>query len=703
MCRPSGIAFAPSPPRVFTIDDIQEVGVATNDSRLMAHGALAVLVCLVASGCISRPAEPVAPRWDVGLTIPVTSTDYTLLDLVEKDTTLLRRDATNQIFYGTRVMADPTAVGDRIAISGISVDASVTLGPFGVGPVPPTSGAVSLPGVTGGSPLPPVKGFSAPPVTVRTTLFTEVELTAGTVTLRVRNNLPVPLTIDSTVTLRDSLGRVVSGFSFSPATIGPGAEATASADLAGKLLTGRMTLANICLSEEGGGIAPAGDLVVATLSTGPLIAWRAILTSVPAQYLIDNSRFTSPIRDSIKIQEVWIKSGQLTYEIQSQVPMNMRFRLRFDQLLDGLGRPYTDSLMVPTNGTTARTISLSGLRMVAPAGGFMERLEIVGSVDLYEGSRGQPVTVRETDNIRVVASSSTIIADSAVAVVKPTVIAINEAVALNLGDLSGRFLGSIDIPSANLSLEPMSDIALPMLLDLSLRARDAVGQEVVLAVPPTKSTGKLSTISFSPREVGAFLSRLSSSLPDSIRIVGNVVLNPDYDTLHAGTVGSRCTFGGLVDLSIPLNLSVAGTFADTLAFGDTTGDGNSDYRENRELLESMNSGSIHLLVDSEIPLRCASKVVLLDRFHQPVLWFPQIDGDSLLVNAPPVSGGEVTGSARTLQTLPLSAAEIRSLERVKFVRLVLGLSSAGTGPVRFRSTGHFRARVWSEMSYRVEP
>jgi hypothetical protein len=633
----------------------------------------------------------------------VTTADYTLQDMIEKDTSLLSRDPSGQIFYGTRVMADPTLVGDRISLDGLSVDASVTLGPFTVGPVPSTSVPVAIPGLTPGAPLPPASRLSLPPVTVRTTLFTEVDIKTGLVTLRVRNNLPVPLTIDSALTLRDSLGRTVAALAFSPSVIPAGAEASTVADLAGRTLTARMTLANISVSEPGGGTVPAGDLIVATLWTTPLLASRAILTSVPAQELIDNSRFTTPIRDSVRVQEVWIKSGQLTYEVRSQVPMSMRFRLRFDQLFDRFGRPYADSLLVPTNGTASRAISLAGLRMAAAPGTFLDRLEIAGSVDLYEGSGGQPVTVRETDNIRLVASTTTIVADSVVAVLKPTLIAIDESVPLDLGDIAGRFSGSINLPLASLALEPVTDINLPMLLDLSLRARDASGQEVVLTVPPTKSTGKLSTIQFSPSEVGAFLSRLSSQLPDSLRVTGSVVLNPDYDTLHAGTVGSRCSFGGMVQLSVPLNLALAGTFSDTVAFGDTTGDGNRDYRENRELLESMNSGKLHLVIDSEVPLRCAFKLVLLDRNRQPVMAFPQLDGDSLLVSPPPVSGGEVTGSARTLQTLSLSAAEIRALERVTFVRLALGLSSAGTGPVRFRSGHAFRARVWSEMSYRVEP
>jgi hypothetical protein len=222
-------------------------------------------------------------------------------------------------------------------------------------------------------------------------------------------------------------------------------------------------------------------------------------------------------------------------------------------------------------------------------------------------------------------------------------------------------------------------------------------------MPVSKTSGALEPIVFSPQEVGSFLSALASKLPDTLRIVGRVILNPDYDTLHVGAVGSRSTFGGLVDLNIPLNIAVGGAFADIVTFGDTTGDGNSDYNDNRDLIESMNSGKIHLTLDNDVPLRFACKLTLLDHMHQPVLSFPQSEGDSLTISPPLVSGGEVTSAVRTARSITLTTAEIRALERVQFVKIALGLGTAGTGAVTFRSNQQFRAKVWTELSYRVEP
>jgi hypothetical protein len=680
-------------------------GKSMTDQRVLRQGRNLLLAAAVSvmAGCINKPAEPVAPKWDVALTVPVTNKGYTLADLVSRDSTILHTGNGNQLYYATRVTASPSYVGDKISLNPLNVDDSVSLGPFTVGPVPPVPVPVTVPGLVAGQPLPPVSGFPVAPIDVNVSFFREVSVRSGTVALRVLNNLPVALTVDSTITLRDSSGTIITGFTFSPAQIPSGAERVVTADLAGKTLTGKLILANIRLSEPGAPSTPPGTLIAVTVEVTNLVCTRAILSSVPPQVLIDNSRISSAIRDSNKIKEVWIKSGNLDFRIQSAVPMNLKLRVRFEELFDPQGRPFVDSLIVAAQGTTSHQISLAGLQLRSLTGGFLSALTVVGTVDLFEGSRGLPVTVRETDNIRILATSTTLVVDSAVGVVKPTVINVNEAVALKLGDLSNKFSGQLLIPLASLSLEPLTGISFPLLLDLSLRARDASGNEVMLSMPISKTYGNRGPIVFSPQEVGNFLSRLSAKLPDTLRIIGRVILNPDYDTVTVGAVGSRSSFGGLVDLNIPLNVSVGGLLTDVVTFGDTTGDGNSDYRENRDLMQSMNSGKIHLVLDNAVPLAFACKVTLLDHARQPVLSFPQSEGDSLTVSPPLVAVGEAGSAVRSIRTITLTMNEIRALERAQFVQIALGLSTPGTDPVAFRSDQSFRARVWAELSYRVEP
>ncbi|GEM_PF-5836668 len=190
------------------------------------------------------------------------------------------------------------------------------------------------------------------------------------------------------------------------------------------------------------------------------------------------------------------------------------------------------------------------------------------------GGNGQAVSVSSTDYVSARVTTSSIYADSALAALAPTVIAIDERIGLNLGEVSKKFRGNLDIPGADMVFTPHSSIVMPMELRLRFEARNASGNTVTLNVPVTKGAHGLDAITFAPGDVGRFLTSISGTLPDSLRVVGTVVLNPDYDTTAPAPVGRNCAFAGDVNLSI-LRLPPNGHFA-VRRDGDTTGDGNAD-------------------------------------------------------------------------------------------------------------------------------
>jgi hypothetical protein len=361
-----------------------------------------------------------------------------------------------------------------------------------------------------------------------------------------------------------------------------------------------------------------------------------------------------------------------------------------------------DSFFLARGAVATRTIVLDGLRLRSTTGGFIDQLEATTSVDLYEGSAGRPVTVSENDSVRVSVTTTAISVDTVVGVVKPTSFAINERVTLRLGETASRFRGQVVIPAANLVLLPQTDITFPVQLDLALKARDAQGHDVVLPVPASRVGAPFSPIVFVPGEVGSFLTQLSGKLPDTLQLVGTVTVNPAYDTTHVGAVGSRSTFGGAVNFSVPLSLSIArGAFADTVAFGDTTGDGNSDYALNADLLDNINSGKVHCDFDNDLPLGMSLTMTLLDKERAPLLTIPQTAGDSLSVAAAAVAGGEAVASTRFSRLVQLSGDEVRLFRWAKYVRYGISLATPGAGIVTFRSNQFIRFRIWSEFSYRV--
>jgi hypothetical protein len=657
---------------------------------------------LIFSGCFEKPPDPVAPRWDVGLTAPISSKSYTLGDLVAKDTSILQIGAGNQILYRADVASTTSPAGNIFSLAPQAGTARARLGPVSVGILTPLLFPISIPGLTAGTPLPAVSHASLPPVGATITQFESLTIKSGLLFVAVKNNLPVPVTIDSTVTLRDEAGSIILELPFTDPLIPPGGSRTASADLGGKTVPKHVAIANVSVSEPGGGTVPSGDLLTATVTSTTVVASAAVLSSIPPQVLVDNSTFSTPLRDSSKVREVGIREGTITLSVQSAVDLNMLFKARFPQLLRASGEVYADSFFLARGALATRTVLLNGLRLRSTTAGFVDQIEATTTVDLYEGSAGRPVTVSENDSIHVNIQTTAITVDTVVGVIKPTSFAISERVPLRLGEAASRFRGQIVIPAANLAILPQTDITFPIRLNLSFVARDAQGHDVVLPVPVSNIGAPFSPIVFVPADVGRFLTQVSGKLPDTLRLVGVVTVNPDYDTVHVGSVGSRSTFGGSVNFSVPLTLAIiGGSFADTVAFGDTTGDGNSDYAVNADLLNDVNSATAHCEAVNDLPLGMSLVLTLLDKERKPLLTIPQSAGDSLSVTPAVVAGGEAVAPSRFSRMVHLGGDEVRLFDRAKYVRYSLSLATPGAGVVTFRSTAFISFRIWSEFSYQV--
>jgi hypothetical protein len=678
------------------------IGYMRGGRKISPVVAIGVFFGLLFSGCFDKPPDPVAPRWDVGLTAPISAKSYTLEDLVNKDTSILQIGSRNQIIYKANGLSTASAVGDLFSLAPQTATTRARLGPISIGMFAPLTLPIPVPGLTAGQPLPPLVRASLPATGITITQFESVTIKSGTLYATIRNNLPVAVTIDSVITIRDDGGAILLPLSFPDPRIPPGGSQTISTDLAGRTVPKRVTIANVSISEPGGGTVPSGDLLTATLTSTNVVATSVVLSSIPPQILMDNSTFSMPFQDSSKVREVGIRSGTLTLNVRSAVDLNMLFKARFPQLLRTSGEVYVDSFYLARGAVATRTIPLNGLRLKSTTGGFIDRLEATTTADLYEGSAGRPVTVSENDSVRVFVSTTTISVDTVVGVVKPTSFAVNERVPLHLGEAASRFRGQMVIPSARLALIPLPGFTFPLQLNLAVKGRNAKGNEVVLAVPVTKLGIPPAPIVFAPADVGNFLTQISGKLPDTLQLAGTVTLNPDYDTTHVGAVGSRSTFGGSVDFSVPLTLSiVGGAFEDTVAFGDTTGDGNSEYALNADLLNDINFGKVHFDVTNDLPLGVSVTLTLLDKGRNPLLTLPQTAGDALSVLPATVLAGEAVAPSLSTRLIQLSGDEVRLFGKSKYVRYGLALATPGTGTVTFRSDQFIRFRVWSELSYQV--
>jgi len=668
------------------------------------------------AGCFNDLLDPIAPSWDVNVTFPLVNRVYSLAEITSKDTSILRVGAGNQLMYSANVQSGSTYVGDLIKIDPINTSVNVALGTFAIA-VPPLTVPIQIPFLPQGMTVTiPDTTVNLPDAQGSMGVFDRVTFRSGRIDFSLRNNLPVPIEITDPIVLRDDQNNVVATFALSPSVIPANGLGSASDNLDNKTMTQSVRMTGVRIHVFGSGSPvqiPTGDLLVTTLTTSNLQVSQAVLSQVPPQFLQNNDTTYLAINDSTLVKEVRIKSGNMNLAFSNNIALGVVLRFRFNQLLRRVGTaflPFEDSLFLPANGSGSFTIDVSGYRIQSADGDFVRSLQTVSSVNLA-GSGGQRVTVNDTDKIAISVSSSTpIIADSAVGVLKPTWIQIDQVVPLDFGSLPTKFSGQLSIPSANLAFTPAVNIGFPLDLEIQMVAKkNGTGDMVYLQFPAAQKriTASSGTLQFDPAEVGQFLTQLAGKLPDSLRIIGNVVVNPPgaYDPTLAGigSVGRNTSFGGGVQMDIPLRLSITnGSFRDTLVLGDSTGDGEKDFDPKKEPISSLNYGKMYLEVNNAIPLQVGINMSLMNALRQPLLLIPQ-SGSPIQFNAPAVDGaGDVVVPAKSTAIIELSYADVQQFNPSEFMAYAVSLmTTPGSPAVRFKTTDYIQIRIWSALSYRV--
>jgi len=666
---------------------------------------LAVLT-IVALSCVEQPLEPILPTWDTDLTFPVINRFYTLGEFAEENPSEIGvLPGETRLVYYTSAATEPVFVNDLLRLDPVNANVSVGLGSFGLAPVTMQL-PISLPGVTTGLPLPPLNSIPVPTTGVSVAEFQEVRLESGTLRVTLRNNLPATIRLETPFEIRNASDNVITTIAFVPDSIPSGTERTAIGDLGGATLTGNLSVAGATVSSPGSlQPVPPGDHLVATVNVDGLVAQSATLAMIPPQTLVDNAQTFIVFDDSTKVQEAVVGSGSFSLSVRSEIDLNAAVTIRFSEIVHPDGTPYQDSVLLLASGQRDKLIDLAGLHIRSQDGGLISAFQVLSSVDLYEGSAGRMVTVSSADQIRIAVTSSDIIADSIVGIVKPLRVSVDEMVATDLGDLSSKFKGQLVLPSAEMRFSPLSSIQFPLELDLQLEGRNTEsGARSVLQVTSAKGGTGLDVIEFNPIDVGTFISQLAGGFPDSMRVNGIVDVNPSYDTGTLGRVGKHSSISGVLDLSIPLTLSIPnGLLSDTTVVGDTTGDGIADRQIDEKTLERVNDGEVFLEVENGLPVALNMKVGLLDRAGRVLLWIPQAQGDSVVIPSASVSQGDVQSPTVASTSISLTREEIRYLNVAELVTFAIGLRTTLGDVVNFRTSDTVRIRSWVQLSYRMDP
>jgi hypothetical protein len=669
---------------------------------------------MVSFDCFNDPLEPVLPSWDVNLTLPFANRSYTLSEIVRRDTSILRAGVGGLITYSLSEPLRPTYLREMMTFTPRDTTRYVKFGVFNVYS-PDRVVPIEILWLPPGSYI-PIPDTTIDLGDLRDTIptFQSVTFDSGTISLTIRNNLPVPIDVVAPIYLVNEGDAIIATFVFSPSIIPPNESRTASDDLAGKTLGNVIHLSELIFHTPGSAspvLIPSGSPIVTTLSTSNLRARRAVQAVVPPQHLKDNDSVQVKLDDSTLVREVRLKSGSFTLSFQSRVNLDLLCKYRFKELervVSGAYVPYEDSIYLAAQGSGSKVLDLANYRILSRTAGLLNSLELSTSVILPNGSPG-PVTVSDTDKVLITITRGVpIVADTIVGVLKPTWVNVSTSIKANFGYLPTRFSGQLHIPSAALGFSTLSTIDFPMDLYLKIGARkSAAGDSAFLLVPVSQrrlNPGS-NSVQFNEGEVGQFLSQFSGSLPDSLHICGRVLVNPRdvYNPAIVGHLGQNSSFGGMMHLDVPMMLGIVdGLYRDTLSLGDTTGDGHQDFQINRDRFNDVNYGKMYVEVENGMPIQVGIRLGLLNGDRQSLLQLPQ-SGQPMSFNEALVDAqGNIIAPARSTSTLELSDQDVRQFKPAEMLSYSFELHTpTGSSAVRFRTSDYVRVRIWSRLSYRV--
>lgn len=671
--------------------------------------AITVAISLNLFGCFDKPDEFVAPTWETQVHFPITSKEFGLSEIIEKDSSLLKSSddpaRLGLIYIGDSQPLSTITIEDELNIAAFESRFSQTMGPIKVEFTIPTASEIGVedwaPGATSGSSqmFPEQEGN----ITLEMNGVSTVErivADSATLVIIVENKLPVDIVLRG-IKIQNSIDQTViaekSGLNPSDWVSVPrnGARIlefpiydkviTNSLEYVGTIWTEGSNGETVQIPEEAGTTIGAvfRDLVVGEATA-----------ALPPQ----NFEFTDSflIDDSTKITEAIITEGSATISIDNNIDANITANVLFNNLYDDNNEQYSFDVNLNKKeiGKVIQIPSLENWAIRSTSPGIPTN-EIEYSVHFTTDSTGVISTVNKNDSISFKLNFNEIVFKSFEGLLKPTRIALEESgFSLDYGDIKDQFhYGDIDFKGALFYLTINSSIDLDLIINGKISANNGTNtfqMPINDILIPTAEPSKIN--------ITELLNKFSYDLPDSFAIIGSAFLNPNYQN-------SKVTMGdsifGSVDYEIPLNIGISeGSFKDTLEID--LGDVDEDD------INRLNYGEVTFTVYNSVPVGLRFNAIVMDSNYAPILNIPNIERDQpeyLEVPNPEVNeNGDILLVGESVQTVTIFGDGIQKLLNNPYLEIQVFFSTAGAGtdPVKFKTSNNISFRVIAKGEYKVE-
>ena len=671
---------------------------------------LMAVTLLFIGGCMDKPTDFVAPRYDATLNFPIYDTTYTINDALKNSSVITVSTSQNNLgllYFNQSNSITTFNVGDNLKIDDFNTNFSKQIGAVKINNVTP---------ITIGIKVEDWSGFKSgqkiifPEITgdVNTGFpkiqqFQSVTLESGSISVTLTNNLPIQTQLKG-ITIKNALGGqvVASRPKSNPVILNPGDSKVVSFDLTGKTIEDSLLYIGQIYTPGSGGQAvqlPAGAGTTIKIEFKNL-AIASVVAPLPAQKPFSKSG-TVTFDDSTYLEKAVFNSGSFQLTFNNYLDLDIHLQLDLPNLKKADGTAYSTSLTLNRKQTN-KILSIPSL-----AGWSLETLtagtptnQISYKATISTDATTDARSLSKTDSISVDIKFSDIAFKSVKGKLKPTKFTVSKTnFDFDLGDFKNKFsFGAINLNDPSIQIILNSTAQMQLALNGEVLANNNTQSNTLKMNNVTINSPGKNVIDLKDYGLKDFINGFTGSFPNHFEFSGYAIVNPNYEV---GKVSINDSLYGSVDISIPLDVGIqSGSFKDTVKV-DSIGIDDKD-------IDAIQSATLTLEIKNSVPVSLVFKGAVLDSNTNAELFSLPPAGsssDKIEIPAPTVdANGYVTSPGENVQSIKLTGEQAKQFIHNRKIKISLTLSTPpanNNNPVKFRNTDSISIKAYGQVVYRV--
>lgn len=681
--------------------------------------ALSLVLILLLQSCDIK--SPTAPNWDIALNLPLFDTTYTILNMIEKDTSIVKPDYTRQglLVYSTVKDVDRIEVSDKLTVDGFSTTSSKEIGTIDIAG---DSTKADVGFNWSQQVLPPGQQVPVLPENDRPVTsdlsqinqFESAKFESGNISISVKNNFSqhVSLTING-LTIRNKTTNEIVAQTTAQVVVPPSSLINFPVISFNTNVTVKNQLkfeTVVSMSGSNGNLVTIPQNAFSVTTKFANLSVSEATAKIPQQdpVVIDSSVVMDETSaQPTKFKTVKIATGSLNITLKNNLDVDANVTMEIPTLLNPSGVKFTVSKAVPRKSTTKYVDNLSLVNYSLVSLNSSATNVVNYKVTFTSQPSNDFRTLKKTDNFQADVDFSSLGIKEFDGVVKPTLLEeTRSAINLDTKDIQKNFsFNQINFnkPLIELRLAPSAGAKINFKISGRLEAQNSKGEKSTLflnanTMDKTTITETDSIIKLNPDSVSNFFKRFTK-LPDSIFVYAGGTLNEKYQQVIVSNT-SYVSGSSRIELAMDLGLSDA-VYTDSVKMDFSDDD--------QDQMRDLNTADLNMIFTNGLPVSLTFTGKLYDKNNNFLMYFPPKHADQDTVIS--VSGGvtDANGNVitKTVKTAKVKIAKGESdlLARATYMRVFIKLntSRASNLPVKFKTSDDIHIKSFGGVNYRVKP